>query len=65
VFWRALSYEWTAFAISFAATFGLLYAWFSALRHGCHEELASAGTIRFGNQNYELPVDPVLRADDP
>ena len=61
VFWRALSYEWTAFAISFAATFGLLYAWFSALRHGCHEELASAGTIRFGNQNYELPVDPVLR----
>jgi uncharacterized protein len=61
VFWRALSYEWSAFAISFAATFGLLYAWFSALRHGCREELASAGTIRFGNQNYELPVDPVLR----
>jgi uncharacterized membrane protein (UPF0182 family) len=61
VFWRTLSYEWIAFGLSFIATFAILYAWFSALRHGCREELASAGTIRFGNQSYELPVGPVLR----
>jgi len=61
VFWRTLSYQWMAFGLSFLATFGVLYAWFSALRHGCREELASAGTIRLGNQNYELPVEPVLR----
>ena len=61
VFWRTLSYQWAAFAISFVATFAVLYAWFSALRHGCGEELASAGTIRLGNQNYELPVGPFLR----
>ena len=45
VFWRTLSYEWMAFALSFVATFVVLYAWFSALRHGCREELASAGTV--------------------
>jgi uncharacterized membrane protein (UPF0182 family) len=61
VFWKTLSYEWSAFALSFVATFIILYAWFSALRHGCREELASAGTVRFGNQSYELPLDPVLR----
>jgi len=61
VFWRTLGYEWLAFALAFVTTFGILYAWFSALRHGCREELASAGTIRFGNQSYELPVGPVLR----
>ncbi|HXS77322.1 MAG TPA: UPF0182 family protein [Terracidiphilus sp.] len=61
VFWRTLSYEWMSFGLSFVATFGVLYAWFSALRHGCREELASAGTVRFGNQSYELPLDPVLR----
>lgn len=61
VFWKTLSYEWAAFALSFLATFVVLYAWFSALRHGCREELASAGTVRFGNQSYELPVEPVLR----
>ena len=60
IFWRTLGYEWVAFALSFIATFGILYAWFSALRHSCREELASVGTIRFGNQNYELPVGPVL-----
>ncbi|HTM15328.1 MAG TPA: UPF0182 family protein [Terracidiphilus sp.] len=61
VFWRTLGYEWLSFALAFAATFAILYAWFSALRYGCREELASAGTVRFGNQSYELPVGPVLR----
>jgi hypothetical protein len=65
VFWKTLSYEWSAFALSFVATFIILYAWFSALRHGCREELASAGTVRFGNQSYELPLDPVLRVAGP
>ena len=61
IFWRTLSYQWICFGVAFVATFGVLYAWFSALRHGCREELASAGTLRFGNQSYELPVAPVLR----
>ena len=60
VFWTTLSYEWLCFALAFVATFGILYAWFSGLRYGCREELASAGTVRFGNQSYELPVGPVL-----
>jgi uncharacterized membrane protein (UPF0182 family) len=61
IFWRTVGYEWLSFAFGFIATFGILYAWFSGIRHGCREELASAGTVRFGNQNYELPVGPVLR----
>ena len=61
IFWRTLSYEWLCFGLAFVATFGILYAWFSALRRGCREELASVGTVRFGNQSYELPVEPVLR----
>ncbi|HEY1579993.1 MAG TPA: UPF0182 family protein [Terracidiphilus sp.] len=61
VFWRTLSYQWTAFALSFVATFVVLFGWFTGLRWGCREELSSAGTIRLGNQSYELPVDPVLR----
>src|SRR5262245_44401559 len=61
IFWRMLSYEWICFGLAFVATFAILYGWFSALRHGCHEELASAGAVRFGNQSYELPVEPVLR----
>ena len=61
IFWRTLSYQWICFGLAFIATFGILYAWFSALRHSCREELASAGAFRFGNQSYELPVEPVLR----
>lgn len=61
VFWKTLGYEWMSFGLAFISTFAILYAWFSALRHSCREELASAGTVRFGNQNYELPVGPVLR----
>jgi uncharacterized protein len=61
VFWKTLGYQWLAFGFAFIATFGILYAWFSALRYGCREDLASAGTVRFGNQSYELPVEPVLR----
>lgn len=62
VFWKTLGYQWLSFGLAFIATFGILYAFFSALRHSCREDLASAGTVRFGNQSYELPVEPVLRA---
>ena len=62
VFWKTLGYQWLSFALAFIATFAILYAFFSALRHSCREELAGAGTVRFGNQSYELPVGPVLRA---
>ena len=42
-------------------TFLILYAWFSALRRVCRDELHSAGTIVFGSRTFELPVDPVLK----
>ena len=51
VFWKTLGYEWLSFGLAFIATFGILYAFFSALRHSCREDLASAGTVRFGNQS--------------
>jgi uncharacterized protein len=61
VFWRTLDFKWIAFAIPAILTFLILYAWFSALRRACRDELHNAGTIVLGNRTFELPVDPVLR----
>ena len=61
VFWRTLDYKWAAFVIPAALTFVILFAWFSALRRACRDELHSAGTIVLGGRTFELPVDLVLR----
>ncbi len=61
VFWKTLSYQWIAFALSFVAAFVILYTWFSVLRRACRADLSSAGTILLGNRTYQLPVDSVLR----
>ncbi len=61
VFWRTLDFKWIAFAIPSILTFLILFAWFSALRHVCRDDLHNAGTIVLGSRTFELPVDPVLR----
>jgi uncharacterized protein len=61
VFWRTLNFKWMAFAIPSVLTFVILYAWFSALRRICRNELREAGTIILGGRTFELPVDVVLR----
>ncbi len=61
VFFRTLDFKWAAFAIPAALTFLILFAWFSALRRACRDELHNAGTIVLGSRTFELPVDPVLK----
>ena len=61
IFWRTLTFKWTAFALPFALTFLILYGWFAVLRHASREELRSAGTIVLGSRTFELPVVPALR----
>ncbi len=61
VFWRTLDYKWIAFLLPSILTFVILFAWFSALRRACRDELHSAGTIVLGGRTFELPVDLVLR----
>ncbi|MGA8087879.1 MAG: UPF0182 family protein [Terracidiphilus sp.] len=61
VFWRTLDFKWAAFAIPTVLTFLILFAWFSALRRACRDELHNAGTIVLGSRTFELPVDPVLK----
>jgi hypothetical protein len=61
VFWRTLDFKWIAFVIPSIVTFLILFAWFSALRRACRDELKNAGTIVLGSRTFELPVDPVLR----
>jgi hypothetical protein len=60
IFWKSLSLQWTAFAVSFGATFIFLYGWFMVLRRACRSELSSAGTIVIGGRTFQLPVDSVL-----
>ncbi|HEY3626159.1 MAG TPA: UPF0182 family protein [Terracidiphilus sp.] len=60
VFWKSLSLEWVVFGLFFLVTFALLYGWFAILMRLSRPELRSAGTIRFGNRIFELPVEGVL-----
>jgi hypothetical protein len=56
-----LSFRWAVFAVSFAATFFILYGWFLALRRAYQPDLLSGGIIFIGRQPVKLPVERTLR----
>jgi len=61
VFRKTLSFRWAVFAVSFAATFFILYGWFQALRRAYQPDLLSGGIIYIGRQPVKLPVERILR----
>jgi uncharacterized protein len=60
VFWRSLNLQWSIFAFAFAATFLILYGWFSFLKRACHADLQNASTIDIGSRRFDVPVDSIL-----
>ena len=61
VFWTTLRLQWGIFAVFAAATFLILFAAFSALKHAHQADLPSAHTLILGGQPVKLSVEPVLR----
>ena len=61
VFTRTLLLQWSIFAFFTAATFGVLFGAFIALKRAHLPDLPSTHTIFFGGQPIRLPVDPVMR----
>jgi uncharacterized membrane protein (UPF0182 family) len=61
VFWKTFSLQWIIFAVSFAATFLVIFGWFSVLKRTCRPQLRDAGTIVIGMRTFNLPVEMVLR----
>jgi uncharacterized membrane protein (UPF0182 family) len=62
VFWKALTLQWTVFAVFFAATFLILYGWFRILMRLSRPDLRSATTFVIGTRTFRLPVEGVLHA---
>ena len=61
VFRKTLGLQWLTFAVSFAATFLVLYGWFLALRRSYKLDVLSGGLIFIGKQPVRLPVERILR----
>jgi uncharacterized protein len=60
VYRRTLSFEWSVFAIFFAATFLVLYGWFLVLRQAYQRDLLDGGVIFIGRQPVKLPVKRIM-----
>jgi len=61
VFRKTLGLQWLTLAVSFAATFLVLYGWFLALRRSYKPDVLSGGLIFIGKQPVRLPVERILR----
>ena len=61
VFSKTLALEWSIFVAFSAATFLILYGWFTVLERTHLPDLPSSHTIFFGGQPIRLPVQPALR----
>lgn len=60
VFRKALSLQWTTFAVFSVATFLIVYGWFLTLRKIYGDDLPSGGTVFIGGQRLRVPVDRIL-----
>ncbi len=61
VFWKALSLQWTVFAVFAVATFLVLFGWFLILMRVCRPDLLNASTIVIGNRTLNLPLEGAMR----
>ena len=61
VFWRTLTFQWTAFTAFAAITFLMLYGSFLALKPAHLANVVGGRTMLIGGQPVTLPVEPILR----
>lgn len=61
VFWKSISLGWAVFGLFTVCTFLVLYGWFRLLLRVAAPDLRSAGTMRIGNREINLPVEAAMR----